>query len=199
MNSSPGPWRRLFRPAQSMAVIWLLLIGLVVGAALVIGTQLMVHTTGSVEFCGGACHSMREFTMPEYRQSVHFSNRTGVRAGCSDCHVPHAYPQVLFYKAAAGIRDAIAEARGVIDTKEKYEQQRWRMANRVWDEMRANDSANCRTCHDPGAMAADKQSEFARKMHEQAVQKKATCIDCHKGVAHAEPEEPAQAAPPAQK
>ncbi len=186
-------FRWLFTPSASVSVFWLLLIGLLAGAAATIGTRAMVHATGSVEFCGGACHSMREFTMPEYRQSVHFSNRTGVRAGCSDCHVPHDYPQILFYKAGAGLRDAIAEARGVISTKEKYEQQRWQMANRVWDEMRANNSANCRSCHDPAAMASDKQSEFARKMHDQFRQGKSTCIDCHKGVAHAEPEEPAAA------
>ena len=42
--------------------------------------------------------------------------------------------------------------RGVISTQEKFDQERWRMANIVWDEMRANNSANCRTCHDPQAM-----------------------------------------------
>lgn len=186
-------FRWLFTPSASVSVFWLLLIGLFAGAAATIGTQAMVHATGSVEFCGGACHSMRAFTMPEYTQSVHYNNRTGIRAGCSDCHVPHDYPRILFYKAAAGVRDAIAEARGVISTKEKYEQHRWRMANRVWDEMRANNSANCRSCHDPAAMAGDKQSEFARRMHDEFRQGKATCIDCHKGVAHAEPEEPAAA------
>lgn len=183
-------FRWLFTPSASVSVFWLLAIGLAAGAAATSATHVMVQATGSVEFCGGACHSMREFTMPEYAQSGHYANRTGVRAGCSDCHVPHGYPRVLFYKAAAGVRDAIAEVRGVISTREKYEQQRWRMANRVWDEMRADNSARCRTCHDPAAMAAEKQSEFARKMHEQFRQGKSTCIDCHKGVAHVEPDEP---------
>ena len=53
----------------------------------------------------------------------------------------------LVYKAKAGIRDGIAEFQGVLSTQEKFEAKRWEMANHVWDEMKANNSANCRTCH----------------------------------------------------
>jgi cytochrome c-type protein NapC len=189
-----GPLRRfvrwLFSPSPSMSVFWLMLIGLAIGAFVVIGGQVAVAVTGTNEFCGTACHSHAQFVYPEYKQSVHYTNRTGVRAGCSDCHVPHDYPAKLFYKARAGLRDGIAEMRGVISTKEKFEKERWRMANQVWDEMRADGGAACQRCHDPAAMAADKQNELARKMHERVRQGKATCIDCHKGVAHQEPEEP---------
>jgi nitrate/TMAO reductase-like tetraheme cytochrome c subunit len=31
-------------------------------------------------------------------------------------------------------------------------------------------------------------------MHKMVLEKKGTCIDCHKGIAHKEPEEPAQPA-----
>lgn len=191
-------FRWLTKPSAKLSVFVLLLIGLVAGATAVIGTQVMVHQTGSVEFCGGACHSMRAFTMPEYKESVHFANRTGVRAGCADCHIPHSYPTVLFYKAKAGIKDAYHEMVGTISTKEKYEKERWRMANLVWDEMRANNSANCRSCHNEMAMAISKQSPMAQKMHVQVQQGKATCIDCHRGVAHKEPEEPEEPAAQAQ-
>lgn len=189
-----GLLRWLFAPSASMSVFWLLVIGLVVGAATVIGTQVAVAVTGTNEFCGSACHSHAQFVYPEYKQSVHFSNRTGTKASCTDCHVPHSYPAKLFYKARAGVRDVFAEMRGTIATKEKFERERWRLANLVWDEMRANNSANCRQCHDLARMAADKQSEFTQKMHRQALDGKATCIDCHKGVAHVEAEEPAEPA-----
>jgi nitrate/TMAO reductase-like tetraheme cytochrome c subunit len=181
-------FRWLFSPSARLPVFVLLLAGLLVGAASVIGTQVMVHTTGSVAFCGSACHSMRSFTLPEYKESVHFANRTGVRASCSDCHIPHNYPAVLFYKARAGIRDVYFELTGSIDTKEKYEAARWRMANHVWEEFRANNSANCRTCHDPLAFAS--QGARAQKAHKKFFTGEATCIDCHQGVAHKEPEEP---------
>lgn len=191
-----NPIRRFFRwvfsPSPSMSVFWLLLIGFALGAVLVVGGQVTLAATGTTEFCGTTCHSHAQFVYPEYKQSGHFANRTGVRAGCSDCHVPHEYPAKLFYKMRAGLRDGIAEMRGVISTKEKFEKERWRLANQVWDEMRANGSAACRRCHDPAAMAANKQNDIARQMHERVKKDDAACVDCHKGVAHVEPEEPGE-------
>lgn len=193
-SQRPGVVRRLFRwlfsPSARWSVFALLLVGGIAGAVSVIGTQVAVAVTGTDEFCGNACHSHAKFVFPEHKLSAHYNNRTGVRASCSDCHIPHNYPAKLIYKAKAGITDALAEMRGVISTQEKFEKERWRMANHVWDEMRENNSANCRTCHDPAAMASDKQSQDAQKQHKKFAAGKATCIDCHTGVAHKEPEEP---------
>lgn len=191
---SPGRIRRalrwLFSPSARWSVFALLLVGLGVGAVMVVGTQVAVAMTGTDEFCGTACHSHAKFVMPEHQQSAHYANRTGVRAMCVDCHVPHTYPAKLIYKAKAGVTDALAEMRGVISSQEKFDQERWRLANIVWDEMRENNSANCRTCHDPAAWDLKKQSEDATKQHKKFSAGKATCIDCHTGVAHKEPEEP---------
>jgi nitrate/TMAO reductase-like tetraheme cytochrome c subunit len=180
----------LFSPSARWSVFSLLLAGLVIGAVSVIGTQVAVAVTGTDEFCGTSCHSHRAFVYPEHKLSAHYSNRSGVRAMCVDCHVPHTYPAKLIYKARAGITDAIAEARGVISTQEKFEKERWRLANIVWDQMKADNSANCRTCHTQEAMNTDKQSEDAVKQHKKFAAGKATCIECHTGVAHKEPEEP---------
>ena len=200
-SNKPGFLRRffgwLFTPSARWSVFVLLLVGLAVGAVGVVGTQVAVAMTGTNGFCGNACHSHTKFVYPEYKVSTHGSNRTGVQASCSDCHIPHSYPAKLLYKANAGIRDGIAEMQGVISTQEKFEARRWEMANHVWDEMRANNSANCRTCHTPEAMSAEKQSEDAQKQHKKFASGKATCIDCHTGVAHKEAEEPAAAKPKA--
>lgn len=185
--------RALFSPSARWSVAALLVVGVLLGAGSVAGTQVALHLTGSDEFCGNACHSHAKFVFPEHKQTVHYVNRTGVRAGCSDCHVPHNIAAKVVYKAKAGVVDAIAEMKGTISTQEKFEKERWRMANHVWDEMRANNSANCRTCHDPSAWVAEKQSEDARKQHKKFTAGKATCIDCHTGVAHKEPEEPKEA------
>ena len=112
---------------------------MLIGAGAVIATQVMVAVTGTDQFCGGACHSM-QWVAKEHKQSVHFANRTGVRAGCHDCHIPHAYPEVLWYKTKAGIRDVIQEARGVISTEEKFKKDRLRLATSVWSEYKRNDS-----------------------------------------------------------
>lgn len=183
-------FRWLFSPSSRWSIFTLLLAGVVVGGVGVIGTQVAVHLTGTDEFCGTACHSHAKFVFPEHQQSVHFSNRTGVRAMCVDCHLPHSYPAKLIAKAKAGTLDILAEMRGTIATQEKFERERWRLANIVWDEMKEDNSAHCRSCHDPAAWSATKQSEDAQKAHKKFVSGKATCIECHTGVAHKEPEEP---------
>jgi cytochrome c-type protein NapC len=194
----PGVIRRFFRwlfsPSARWSVFALVLGGIVIGAVSVIGTQVAVAVTGTDEFCGNACHSHQKFVYPEHKTSVHYANRTGVRAMCVDCHVPHDYPAKLIYKAKAGIVDAYAELRGTIATQEKFDRERWRLANHVWDQMRADNSANCRSCHDDKAMDSAKQSAPAVKQHQKFRDGKATCIDCHTGVAHKEPEEPKAAA-----
>lgn len=193
----PGIVRRffhwLFSPSVGLSVFVLLLVGVVVGATGVIGTQVALHLSGTDEFCGTTCHSHEKFVFPDHKLSFHYTNRTGVRAGCTDCHVPHNYPAKIFYKAKAGITDAFAELNGTISTQEKFDKEKWRLANIVWDEMRENNSANCRTCHDPAAWDKTKQSEDAAKGHRKFLAGKATCIDCHTGVAHKEPEEPKSA------
>ena len=180
-------WARLTSPSARWSVLSLLLLGLVIGAAGVIGTQVVVAKTGTNEFCGTACHSM-QWVYKEYRESSHFANASGVQATCHHCHIPHDYPELLWYKARAGMRDVVGELRGVIDTEEKFKQARTAMAERVWAEYKTNDSANCRTCHDftPQVLAA--QSEKAQARHKNRRNDNKTCIDCHTGVAHADPE-----------
>jgi len=78
----------------------------------------------------------------------------------------------------------------VIDTKEKFEKHRYEMATRVWLRMKQTDSLECRNCHDDRAMDAEKQSQRARNRHEKAKADGSTCIDCHYGVAHKEPDGP---------
>ena len=179
-------WRRLRRPSTRWSVLTLLVLGIIVGFAMTAGTQAMVHATGTDQFCSTACHSM-QWVAKEHRESVHGVNRTGVAAECHDCHIPHHYPEILWYKTKAGIKDAIGEMRGVISTEEKFKAERARMAQHVWDEFKANDSRNCRTCHQFSPDVVKKQKDFVQPMHQQVLEGKATCIDCHKGVAHTAP------------
>jgi len=181
-------WRRLTSPSARWSVLALVVFGVLIGFLLTVGTQVMVHVTGTDHFCGTACHSM-QWVAKEHKASGHQVNRTGVRAACHDCHIPHDYPRILFYKARAGIKDAIGEMRGVISTEEKFKKERLRMAKHVWEEYKENNSAPCRTCHlfTPETLA--KQQEFVRPMHQQVMEGKATCIDCHKGIAHTAPDE----------
>ncbi len=124
----------------------------------------------------------------EYQGSVHFSNAKGIRAECADCHIP-SDPIGYFVTKVRATKDIYHEfVTGKIDTPEKYEAHRQELAEMVWQQMRGNDSATCRSCHDFDAMEPFEQSHEAVKMHEYAKANNQTCIDCHKGVAHFAPE-----------
>lgn len=151
-----------------------------------------LHMTATNEFCGSSCHSLREFVLPEYKQSVHYSNRLGVRAECQDCHLAKAFIPKMQRKIRAAWTDVPGEIFGWIDTREKFDARRKELAEVVWAEMRANDSRECRSCHDREAMKSEEQKAMARKGHEEAEKTGETCIDCHKGVAHTAPEKPAK-------
>ena len=179
-------WRRLRSPSARWSVFALVAIGVLISAAAVIGTQVMVHVTGSDEFCGGACHSM-QWVAKEHRESIHGATRTGMRATCHDCHIPRQYPELLWYKAVAGTKDVIGEVRGVISTEEKFNAERKHMAALVWAEYRGNDSRACRGCHEFSNEVLAKQQEAVRPIHAPVLEGKATCIDCHKGVGHKAP------------
>ncbi len=146
-----------------------------------------LHHTNQLEFCT-SCHSM-SIPYEEYKKSVHYKNKSGVRAICSDCHVPKEFGPKMVAKVMAS-KDVYHEILGTINTEEKYEKLRWNMANVVWAKMKATNSRECRSCHDFSQMDVSAQSRSARSQHSQAEDKGKTCIDCHKGVAHSEPEEP---------
>lgn len=180
-------WRRLRQPSVRWSVLTLLGLGIAAGFVMTVGTQVMVAVTGTDEFCGGACHSM-QWVAQEHAESPHGVNHAGVGATCHDCHIPKDYPYLLWYKAKAGIKDVIGEIRGVAATEELFNKRRLQMASHVWDEYKANDSLQCRQCHVITPEVVSKQNELARSMHKQVIDGKATCIDCHKGVAHKLPE-----------
>lgn len=179
-------WRRLRRPSTRWSVLALVLLGAALGFTMTVGTQVMVAVTGTDAFCGGACHSM-QWVAKEHRESVHGANSSGVRAQCHDCHLPKQYPAVLWYKAKAGIKDVIGEMRGVIDTEEKFQKERLRMAELVWAEYKANNSRNCRNCHEFTPEVLAKHKDHVQPMHKQALEGTVMCTECHKGVAHTPP------------
>ncbi len=143
--------------------------------------------TNRMEFCI-SCHSMQT-NFEEYKETIHYRNRSGVQATCADCHVPKEFLPKLAAKIMAA-KDVYHELMGTVDTPEKYEQHRWSMANRVWDKMRASNSRECRSCHDFTNMDPDLQSKMATRKHAKAQEEGQNCIDCHAGIAHEEPTEP---------
>lgn len=162
------------------------------GAIAMIGSEVAIHATGTEQFCTSACHSMQAFTTPEWLDSPHNKNASGVRATCADCHIPREYPQKLIVKTRSGLSDMYHEFMGTISTREKYEAHRARMAEDVWAYMVKTDSRECRNCHSEEHFVLTDQPEKAAKAHVTGPEEGKTCIDCHKGIAHKTPDEIAE-------
>ena len=187
----PSSLRRLGnalrKPSAGFSIATLLLIGIVAGILLWGGFNTALEATNTLEFCTG-CHEMRDTVYEEYKDTIHYANRTGVRVTCSDCHVPKDWTHKLVRKAKASF-EVWGHLTGSIDTKEKFEAKRMELATHEWERMKASGSRECRNCHDFDSMVARKQNPRAQKKHALAKQEGRTCIDCHKGIAHLLPQD----------
>ena len=185
-------WQRLQQRCATCSRVALglgiLFAGLLVSATLVVGGAAGLAWTNTEQFCIG-CHEMRDNVYAEFKGTIHDVNRSGVRAICSNCHVPHEPIPLIKRKIRASL-ELWGHLRGVIDTKEKFEAHRYQLAKRVWTRMKQTDSLECRNCHHADAMEPEKQSEKARARHAKMKADGLTCIDCHFGIAHKEPDGP---------
>lgn len=187
-----GAWEYLTRKCQTCSRVRLGL-GVALVAVLVAGSLMAAGAAGlawtnTEGFCIG-CHEMRDNVYAEFKDTIHDKNRSGVRAVCSDCHVPRE-PLAMLKRKVGATWEIWGKITGVIDTKEKFEKHRYELAKVVWKRMRLTDSLECRNCHKHDAMDPEKQSEKARARHEKGKAEGKTCIDCHFGVAHREPDGP---------
>ncbi len=179
-------WRWLRRPSGTITVLTLLVVGFASGVVFWGGFNTVIEATNTEQFCI-SCHEMRDNVYAEYKQTIHYSNRTGVRAVCSDCHVPKDWTHKMIRKIQAS-RELYGKVMGTIDTKEKFEAKRLELARHEWARMKAADSRECRNCHAFESMNTESQKPRAKKAHELGQRDKQTCIDCHKGIAHKKPQ-----------
>jgi cytochrome c-type protein NapC len=147
-----------------------------------------MEATNQLAFCT-SCHEMRDTVFQEYKETIHYKNRSGVRAICPDCHVPKDWMHKFVRKIQASKELYGKFVSGVVSTPEKFEAHRMELAENVWATMKATDSRECRNCHSWDAMDPHKQSPRAAKTMEKAQREGKTCIDCHKGIAHLLPKE----------
>jgi cytochrome c-type protein NapC len=184
-NDKSGFMAMLQRPSAKYSVLVLLVAGFFSGIFFWGGFNTGMEATNTMEFCIG-CHEMRDNVYVEYKKTIHYSNRTGVRAVCSDCHVPRDWTHKMIRKIQAS-KEVWGKITGVIDTPEKFAAHRLQMAESEWARMKASDSRECRNCHSFDAMDIEKQKLRGSKMHKIGIAEKKTCIDCHKGIAHTKP------------
>lgn len=180
-------WQWYRRPSVAIGQGILLSLGIVAGVVFWGGFNTAMEATNTMEFCT-SCHEMRDTVYQEYQTSIHFKNASGVRATCSDCHVPHSWVPKMARKIQAS-NELLHKFLGSIDTKEKFEAKRLELATHVWNKMKSTDSRECRNCHSFDAMNFEHQRQRSREKMEPVANgtnltEGSTCIDCHKGIAH---------------
>lgn len=176
--------KRLWRWLKGLG-LGVLAAGFIGGIVFWGGFNWAVEATNTERFCL-SCHEMENFVYQEYRQTIHYQNRTGVRAVCSDCHVPQDWGAKMVRKVQAS-RELYGKIMGTINTPEKFEANRLRLAQREWRRMKANDSQECRNCHAFEYFDYSVQGRRSNVAHQAGLDAGQTCIDCHKGIAHSLP------------
>ena len=192
-------WRLLTTPAATLSLAFLTLGGFIGGVLFWGAFNTALEVTNTETFCI-SCHEMEANVYQELTRTIHFTNRSGVRASCPDCHVPHEWTRKIARKMQAS-KEVWGKIFGTINTRRKFLDHRLAMAQREWARLKANDSLECRNCHSSVAMDLSKQTERAAAIHTRyLLTGQATCIDCHKGIAHELPNmegvDPGWKAPP---
>jgi cytochrome c-type protein NapC len=180
-------WRTIRRPSTYFALGFLTVGGFIAGIVFWGAFNTALELTNTEAFCTG-CHEMRDNVYAELKGTIHFTNRSGVRAKCSDCHVPHNWTDKIARKMQAS-KEVWGKIFGSISTREKFVSKRLELAEHEWARFKANDSLECRNCHDFEYMDLTRQSVRAQNAHSTFLAShEKTCIDCHKGIAHRLPD-----------
>ena len=180
-------WNVLRRPSSVFSLGVLVLAGFVAGIIFWGAFNTTLEVMNIEPFCI-SCHEMRSNVFEELKTTVHYSNRSGVRAHCPDCHVPHDWTDKIARKMQAS-KEVWGKIFGTIDTREKFLDHRLELASHEWARMKANDSLECRNCHSAQSMDITRQSARASDQHQRFLfTGEKTCIDCHKGIAHRLPD-----------
>lgn len=185
INAVKSLWAALKRPSAKYSLGIILVVGFVSGIIFWGGFHTAMEVSNTETFCI-SCHEMEENVYIEYQDTIHYSNRTGVRATCPDCHVPKDWVHKVARKIKAS-NELYHKAMGSVDTPEKFEAKRLKLARNVWRVMKETDSRECRNCHDYESMDYVKQGRRAVQQHIKGFDGGETCIDCHKGIAHSLP------------
>ncbi|QDY68651.1 cytochrome c3 family protein [Qingshengfaniella alkalisoli] len=176
-------WHIVSRPAVHLSLGFLTLGGFIMGVIFWGAFNTALELTNTETFCT-SCHEMRDNVFQELKPTIHYTNRSGVRATCPDCHVPHEWTHKIARKMQAS-KEVWGKIFGTINTREKFLEKRIELAQHEWARLKANDSLECRNCHSAESMDITRQSNRAADAHQRFLfTGERTCIDCHKGIAH---------------
>ena len=96
--------------------------GILLGVLCTVGFIWTIEATNSEAFCL-ICHEMKEYVYPEYKNSAHDLNRSGVRTTCADCNVPKGWIDKMVRKVKSS-NEVYYSQLGTIETPKKYASRR---------------------------------------------------------------------------
>ena len=138
-------WKLLNSPSAHYSLAFLAFGGFIAGVIFWGAFNTTLELTNTETFCI-SCHEMEDNVYQELRSTIHYTNRSGVRATCPDCHVPHEWTNKIARKMAAS-KEVWGMVFGTINTPEKFNNKRLELAQHEWARFKANDSLECRNCH----------------------------------------------------
>ncbi|MDP2825702.1 MAG: NapC/NirT family cytochrome c [Sulfuritalea sp.] len=154
----------------------------VLGLSFVAAEELNIRGN-STKFCI-SCHSMGAYVYEEFKQSKHYTNASGARPECGQCHVAKRFWPAV-YDHLMGTHDLVAEYSHDWSKPETFEARRSSMAEKARLKMYNEDSHTCRECHKMEAIAPTRKR--GERAHEDAIKKGRTnCIACHYNLVHKE-------------
>jgi trimethylamine-N-oxide reductase cytochrome c-type subunit TorC len=158
--------------------------GLWLGIALVFcaGGYALFSATSSLSFCASFCHEMAP-QAEELRFSAHALDKDRKAIGCTDCHIPSAFPQYPAVKIYIGSKDLFVH---LFKGDEPLNR-----AGLQSPARRFIADANCRSCHTDlytNAKGDKDLSDLGKISHDAYLgkngQARSNCAGCHINIAH---------------
>ncbi len=177
-------WKALhdFFESPRNGILALLAVVAVLSLSFVAAEELNIQAN-STKFCV-SCHSMSAYVYEELKKSKHYTNPSGVRPECGQCHVAKRFWPAV-WDHMMGTHDLISEHRNDWSTPEAFDARRAKMAEKARLKLLDEDSHTCRECHKMEAIAPTRKR--GERAHADAVKKGRTnCIACHYNLVHAE-------------
>ncbi len=163
-------------------IIFIGFVGIFIGLVISWITYEGLHRTSNDKFCV-VCHEMRPM-VSSYHQDVHGgSGKSGIKADCITCHMPHDNVfNYIYTKAKNGIVEGKIHFFGDVDAIDWNANRENAREHFVYDE-------GCLKCHS-NYLTNKFISKQGIKMHKHYASllntsKKIKCASCHVGVGHA--------------
>jgi len=147
---------------------------------------------------GVGCAECHMYPYEEYKKSKHFTNKIGIKPGCTGCHESHSVVKILrwkfLYVNTGGYGDTpFHTLSNSLRDRPEWEMTRMGLAKIVREKMVKERSFRCKECHDPEKTDSKIPQKRLLKIkpHKKAIEGGAgkweglNCIECHYNIVHA--------------